>query len=256
MRATIPLLLLCFSLQASEPLQALAPSVRLPQLAASQPLPRLVSKLNTSQLYVIEADVDVLVLPSPLGIVRKTEDTGPLKIKGIFADGNGEYETRTYKGKQVITIEAASTGTVELLIVPVGGKEADVIRRTLDVDAGKVNPKPKPDPKPDPYVGKGRILVVEETEQAADNRGQYFSNEALMGYIKSKCSNRPRIVDQNVKDASGNPPADIAPWLAMAKGKTLPQIFVVAVDGTILFSGDLPKTPELLMAKLKEVFGE
>jgi len=124
------------------------------------------------------------------------------------------------------------------------------------VGGAKPEPFPKPEPKPEPYVGKGRILVVEETAEAANNRGQYFSNEALMGYIRAKCSHRPRIVDQDVKAPDGKPPADIAPWLALAKGKPLPQVYIVGGDGTVLFSGDLPKTPELLLSKLKEVFGE
>lgn len=117
-------------------------------------------------------------------------------------------------------------------------------------------PEPKPDPKPEPYIGKWRILVVEETATAANNRGQFFSDEALMGYIRSKCSHRPRIVDQDVKSADGQPPSDIAPWLAKAKGKKLPQVFIVGSDGTVLFSGDLPTAPADFLKMLKGVSGE
>lgn len=235
--------------------------VRLPELAAPTPMPRpatAVTKLSADEWYIIDADTPVMVLASPEGIVSITEDAGPLKVRGKFADSNGKVESRVYRGKQVITIDAVQTGKVELLIIPVGGDAKSVIRRTLDVQAGtgpRPPPDPQPKPEPKPYVGKFRMIVIEETEQAANNRGQFFADADLQAYLASKLSGKARIADQNVVDATGKPPRDLVPYLERAKGKPLPQVYLVGDDGTILYEGDLPKTPGELLATLRKVGG-
>ena len=112
-----------------------------------------VQKLTTDRLYIIDADIDVIVLASPQSLVKLSSDPGPLRIKGRFADGEGGIETRNYKGKTIYTVEAAQTGIVELLIVPVGAKtDKEVIRRSVQVEAGvgPIPPPPGPTPQPNP----------------------------------------------------------------------------------------------------------
>lgn len=126
--------------------------IRLPVLPVPPtPVPAAVTKLGQDQLFIVDADVVVTVLASPSGLVNISTDAGPLRIKGKFVDGTGKTETRTYKGKQVVTVEASGTGKVELLIIPTGATgEAVIIRRTLDVSgAGPTPPDPiPPDPIP------------------------------------------------------------------------------------------------------------
>lgn len=115
-------------------------------------------------------------------------------------------------------------------------------------------PQPKPQPSPTPAsVGKLWVVVV-ETPAGAPARGQLFSDPALTAYMKIK-GNHFRIIDQNVRDASGKTPADVAPYLALAAGKTLPQAFVVDPGGHLLYSGTLPQTADALVALLKKVGG-
>lgn len=235
--------------------------VRLPELATPTPMPRpnqAVSKLASDQWYIIDADTPVMVLASPEGVVSVSEDAGPVKLRGKFADGTGKVESRTYKGKQVFTVEAVQSGRVELLIIPIGGDAKAVIRRTIDVEAGE-GPRPPPDPIPDPkptpkpYTGKFSMVVIEETTDAANNRGQFFADRELQDYLAAKLTGKARIADKDVVDASGNPPKDLVPYLDRAKGKTLPQVYLVAPDGTVLMEGDLPKTPKELLAVLRKV---
>jgi len=239
--------------------------IRLPELAVPTPMPRpasAVSKLASDEWYIVDSDVPVLVLASPEGVVSITEDAGPVKIRGKFADGAGKVESRTYKGKSVFTVEAVQTGRVEILIVPVGGDAKSVIRRTLDVSSN-VGPRPPPDPTPDPkptptpapYTGKFSMVVIEETDVAANNRGQFFADKELRDYLATKLVGKPRIADKDVVDASGQPPKDLAPYLNHAKGKGLPQLYLIAPDGTVLYEGDLPKTPAELIATVKKVGG-
>jgi hypothetical protein len=162
-----------FAVMASASAVAAPPeSIRLPVTpVAPQPAPPApsgVSKLGPGQLYVIDSDVECLVLASPIGIVKTTDGKGPVKVFGVFVDGTWSNEWREFKGKQITIVEAAVSGRVELLIVPVGATTTkDVIRVTLDVTAGQgpiPPPKPKPDdPKPPEPAKTFRVIMVHET---------------------------------------------------------------------------------------------
>lgn len=238
------------------------PGIRLPELTAPTPMPlpaSAVSKLAADEWYIVDSDLPLIVLASPEGVVTVTEDAGPLKLRGKFADGAGKVETRTYKGKHIFTVEAVHTGKVELLLVPVGGDAKSVIRRTLEVTGARPPPEPIPDPKPDPkpapYVGKFSMVVIEETEMAANNRGAFFADKELRDYLATKLNGKPRIADKDVVDSTGQPPKDLAPYLNHAKGKGLPQLYLIAPDGAVLYEGNLPKTPAELIALVKKVGG-
>ncbi len=130
----------------------LVAAVALAQTAPEQirfPAKGTAIKLGAETMYVVDADVPVLVLASPNGLVTISEETGPIRIRGRFADGT-KVESRTFKGKQVFIIEASGVGAAEILVIPTGAtKVSDVIRRTLDVDSGHA-PQPPPDPPKPP----------------------------------------------------------------------------------------------------------
>lgn len=194
--------------------------------------------LGADQLFIVDSDVDCLVLASPAGVVSISQDSGPVKIRGRFVDGvGGKVETRTYKGKTIFVVEAAGSGRVELLIVPQGAAAGDVIRRTLDV--GQVPPKPDPvDPVVTPTALWG-FVVVEETEAAVAGRGALLADSALATFLKAK-GYRWRIVDKDVVGTDGKPPADVARMLNASKGKTYPQVFIVDAKGNIVTQQNLP----------------
>ncbi len=140
-----------------------------------------------------------------------------------------------------------------------GSKDGEAVKLaviTLNVGgAPQPQPKPFPQPEPSPFVGKWRFVVIEETEQAANNRGQYFTDADLLAYVKAKCVAAPRIADQDVKDSTGKPPKDLEPYLSRAKGKKLPQLYVISDAGKVLFEGDLPETPAKLLQQLRFIGG-
>lgn len=124
--------------------------------------------------YVIESDDDGVVLARPMGLVRVTKETGPLRIRGRFIDSppGSRTETRTYKGPNIFIVDAIGTGTVDLSFIPFGFKsETDIVSRVVPVDMGNA-PKPPPDndpdpkplpPEPTPKAELLWIIVVEET---------------------------------------------------------------------------------------------
>jgi hypothetical protein len=182
------------------------PAVRLPVAPApvaepKRPTPPVpVSRLGLDQLYVIDSDYDLLVLDSPQGVVRVTEDAGPLRVRGRFVDGTG-VETRTFRGKEVHVVEAVKTGKVELLVIPIGKKDVvlpgDIIRVTLDVDAGE-GPRPPPEPKkpddpepkkPDepsgPTAKRVVVVVVEESQVRTTSQGKVLADPAYRDWVKA-----------------------------------------------------------------------
>lgn len=234
--------------------------IRLPELTAPTPMPRPnapVSVLKADHWYVIDASIECVVRAHPADAVTIEKKKGPRDVSAKFADGDGTVQDRSYEGPFLYVVKAAKTARVSIDIIPLGFKsEAEIKNVTLDVNAGP-RPPPEPDPKPEPkpYVGKFRMVVIEETEQAANNRGQFFADADLQAYLAAKLSGKARIADQNVVDPTGKPPRDLVPYLERAKGKPLPQVYLVGDDGTILYEGDLPKTPAELLATLRKVGG-
>lgn len=111
-----------------------------------------VNSLSEDTWYVVESQVQLIVLHSPAGHVAVQPEEGPVKVRGRFADGNGKTETRNFTSKYLYFVNAVKAGSIELLIVPVGvSAESEVIRQPLTVMGLEPNPPPKPDPpKPDP----------------------------------------------------------------------------------------------------------
>jgi hypothetical protein len=272
MRSTFLLILLAISAQAAEPLQALAPPALVAYPGAADAPVRSTPTLDVGKfLFVAVRDYAGEVTFDVNGDVVAWLAVKPGQQYPGIKQGTTEPAFYAAPDSKCDVIMVLGRTPGDCVITAWGVKtEADATKRessravklasfTIAVGAQpmpKPDPKPDPKPKPEPYVGKWRILVVEETATAANNRGQFFTDEALMSFIRAKCSHRPRIVDQDVKDANGQSPADIAPWLSLAKGKALPQVFIVGGDGTVLLSGDLPKTPADFLKTLKGVAGE
>lgn len=149
--------------------------IRVPPTGAApgpvQPFPAAALKLTPETICVIDSDVSVRVLASPSGFVRVVRDTGPLRVRGRFIDGNGRTETRNLQGKFLYFVEPAANGRVELLVIPTGEAkpdDSDVIRRTIDVQAGEGPQPPPPDPpnppEPKPLPSADAQLVKQYAE--------------------------------------------------------------------------------------------
>lgn len=231
-------------------------SVQFP--AMRQPL--AISKLSGQQMYVIASDLPCFVLSSPAGLVSVSEEQGPIKIRGMFVDGD-KVETRTYRQKQVFIIEASGKGNVELLVVIVGKtKPDDVLRKTLYVDAQMpippppqppdppMPPDPPPSPAPIPLPGLRVLIVIEEMEANKLTAGQRATiyGVPMRDWLDSKCvvgtdgkTKEWRIFDKDVRtdsaekhwrDVMQRRPASV-PWLIVSNGKAG-------------YEGPLPGTPE------------
>ena len=228
------------------------PGIRVPDVLEPQPLPSpveppkpvAVPKLTTDLIYVIDSDVEAIVTASPAGVVKVVGEAGPLRMRGKFIDGNGKIQTKTFGGKFIYTVEPLSSGRCEVIVIPVGvAKESQIVRRTIDVDAGEgPQPPPKPidPPVPNaPIAGDGfKVLIVFEATQAQQlPAGQQSAiyGKATRDYLNSKCPVGPdgktkewRIYDKDTvmddeskvwQDAMKRPRTAI-PWIVISDGKT------------------------------------
>jgi hypothetical protein len=135
-----------------------------------------------------------------------------------------------------------------------------------DIVAGKEGPIP-PDPfvpplPPDPPVveaGPRWIIIVEETQDRTPQQAAVLTDSSFRQWLTTS-GHDYRMIDQNVQDQSGTVPTACAPYLNLAKGKTLPRLFIVDGSsgdskGKVLFAGDLPPTVAALKALIKQEGG-
>lgn len=237
--------------------------IRLPLLEPTEspkPPPTAVTKLGAEQLYVVDSDVECQVLASPDGIVNISNDTGPIKIRGKFVENaSGRVTTRTVKGPFVYVVEAAKTGRVELIIIPVKGK---VLRRTLDVDDG-VNPAPEPpqppgpvvppkppEPKPDPVTSFRVILIYESADRLTPDQRAVMFGAVVENWLNTNCTGGKAGWRRRDKDAPGDADATMkALWDAVKPKVTVTPCVAVERNSKVEIINIEP-TP----AKMVEVF--
>lgn len=117
------------------------------------PMPPLaIFTVKEDEWFIIERDSPAIVLGSPDGMVEvhyiQNDKACPIKYKGKFAGGGGKNEERSVDSKFIIELKPLKSGRCEIIIVPHGvTKEADIERKTVDVEAGE-GPQPPPDTKP------------------------------------------------------------------------------------------------------------
>lgn len=162
--------------------------------------------------------------------------------------GNGAITESKDKDGKTVSVQAPPVKKQTVSIVAGDGKRDD------KKDDGK-----KDDDKKPLIVGSKLLVVIEETADATSGRAVYWTDAALVQRMKDKGHVR-RIADKDVMDGATNrPPADLVPYLERAKGKKLPQLFIVVKDGqdagTLVYQGDLPASPAQLIKLLEEVGG-
>lgn len=224
---------------------AVEPPIRLP-MSVTPLVPAAVTELKEECWFVIEADIPCIVLASRNGFVSITQEKGPLRLRGKFADGSGKVETRSYDAKGLWIIEALAPGEVELLIVPNGAvDESVVIRRTLVVGGlgPRPPPKPEPEPKPDPTpvppsTLTAKILTVVVVEKALERTPETASVIANISYWKSL---EPTVETVHIVPV-GTLFADVYKKQVIAGGGKLPVVILLDHETKrVLFSGPLPK---------------
>jgi len=115
-------------------------------------------------------------------------------------------------------------------------------------------PGPQPGPLPPAPITRAWVVVVEETGEAVGDRGRLLTDPGIRDYLHAK-NWKTRVVDKDVRDKDGNPPADVRPYLERSKGKKLPQVYIVDQDGGVRHEGACPLDPAEFLTLLKKIGG-
>ena len=170
----------------------------------------------------------------------------------------------------VLTVTAAPAGQHRVLVttitfdLPEGKKpekRKEIGETTLQVGAVP-GPRPQPDTKPDPKPApaapvKLKAVIVEETADLAAARSRFFGSAAVQARWKEKGHLPFVVVDKDTKDGATNatPPA-VAPYIARARGKGLPQLYLVdSATGAVLYEGPAFDDPAAFLAILDKIGG-
>ena len=157
----------------------------------------------------------------------------------------------------------AADGQVYLVlsVVTPGGQ---LVMPFTIVPYGAPTPGPGPEPGPGPGPipvpgGKLFVLVVTETKDQTPEQATVLNSKAARDLMAAK-SWQWRIVDQDVKDENGKPPADIGKWIEQAKtwaaaGNKLPCLMILDEQGAVLSQGPLPATEAAYLELLKKFGG-
>ena len=263
-----------------EPIPAVNPAIVFPVLPTPDKLPvaptppadpDAVPSLAYGQVYVVQSDVDFILLASPANLVAITPpSTGPITVRGLFADGPGKIETRTFRSKYVAFVDAVeqASGRVELIAIPVGvTDESSVTRQLVDLGLGPQPPPGPVDPTPDPVIpptpvptGFRVIFAFESTAAMSREQLNILHSTAITAFLNQACAKGAdgraewRKWDKDVAISAKESATIVELWNASKpKLDTLPRM-IVAVNGSATVM-DFGATEAETLAKLKTAAG-
>lgn len=263
----------------SEPAKIRFPSQPPPAPPAPPPpAPNGVDVLLADQLYVIDSDVELVVIPVPAGYVRASAaEAGPIRIRGKFVGGSGAPETKTFNGKFVYTVDYLAEGETTLMVIPVGFKNpSEVIQRRVRTGTAP-QPPPNPDdpvdpPQPDgkntsPFKEPGfRVLISFDSKETTRPPGwqSIITGKAVRDYLEAHCV--PNAVGE--KDDTGGVMKEYRIYPDDSDLKNVRQVWrdawakrggkdwILIGDGKKGYSGPLPATAEETLTLLRKYGGQ
>jgi hypothetical protein len=131
------LFLLCLLWLQDQPTIEFPEGVRPPTpVVEPDPEPTTVDTFAVDELYLIQSDSDLHLIPSPSGIVQVTAARSGGVVFSKFAGGQG-LEERQVTRKNGYILRGLQPGTVELIVLPSGSQDLGQLRRrTLTIRAG------------------------------------------------------------------------------------------------------------------------
>lgn len=101
-------------------------------------------------------------------------------------------------------------------------------------------PQPNPQPQPQPTPGPKTVLWIEESSQRTPSQAAAVIDAKIRQTIQS-AGWKLRVVDVDVVDETGKPPADLAGYLDAARQAGVPRVFILQ-DGRELYAGAAPSS--------------
>lgn len=222
--------------------------------------------LTPDSLFVIQSSVECLVFPAnDNGTFKVMKDTGPLRIKGRFAEKPYEIQTKNFTAKFLYIVESGKAGQDGLIIMPVGAKAETEAKRVL-FQVGQMPIPPPVDPVDpvDPVVPvpvkSFRVIFVYESgaTYTAQQNGVLYG-KAVSDYLTAKTTPEGNLAGWRRFDkdqtADNEQPTMKALWQAVKPKLTGMPCMVVEVNGKAEIL-TLPSTTAEALATLKKYGGQ
>lgn len=159
----------------------------------STPVPSsgVIGVLQADQWYVVESPFELIPQSFPDGVIDIESSSGPIKVRGLFVDGTGRTETRTYSSPYVYFVTAKATGITALNLVPVGVQtKVEIVTQVLTVTVGPrpppIPPAPDPDDPPGPVKSFRVIFVKESGSTLTAEQTAIPGAKAIRDYLTAK----------------------------------------------------------------------
>ncbi|MBC7351430.1 MAG: hypothetical protein H5U08_03645 [Thermogutta sp.] len=111
------------------------------------------------------------------------------------------------------------------------------------------NPEPGPQPQPQPVPGPKTVLWIEESSARTPSQAAAVVDKAIRDALAAARWTL-RVVDVDVVDETGKPPADLAGYLDAARQAGVPRVFILQ-DGRELYAGAAPPDRSSFIALLR-----
>lgn len=157
----------------------------------------------------------------------------------------------------VYRFAADNPGVFRVVFVAAQGDTPVIAQTVITYEGSNPNPPPPtpvppgPTPQPPGPVSKLYIVVIEETGAAHKGRAAFYGQLAVK--LKDK-KHVLKVEDKDVKNAAGQTPPDLAPYIKAAAGKE-PYVFLVDETGKVRHEGVLPAAVADLLAIIQKVGG-
>lgn len=138
-----------------------------------------------------------------------------------------------------------------LIVAAKGDPPVIALYRVSAFDVPGPGPNPNPDPRPNPR-GPLSLIWIEETADRTPEQAAALTDSELRDAIR-KAGWSLRIADVDVVDEDGNPPSDLAAYIASAKRDGVPRLFAVDAAGAEVFAGKAPANKDEFAAILKRL---
>lgn len=163
-------------------------------------------------------------------------------------------------GRSIVVVIRAGKVSVIAIAASESGELSEFAEVVFD---DQVDAKPKPIPPspptpPAPRVGvKLKAVTVYESSESSTVAEAMFGSKLLAARWKERGHLPPVIADKDTLDpATGATPAKLKPFIDRAKGKTLPQLYLLdSVTGDVLYEGPLPTTEAAMLELLTKIGG-
>lgn len=219
---------------------------------------------------VLSASAQVVEIVAPAtapehSLVRVvTTETGENYKWEVFSNNGGVADVAAF-GRQMLFTGPPGRYVILQSWENAAGEKRQAFAFT-DIVAGEEGPPPPNPPfpplPPDPPVvepGPRWVIIVEETKDRTPQQAAVLTDSSFRQWIAT-AGHDYRMIDQDVQNRAGTVPAACVPYLDLAKGKTLPRLFIVDgssgdSQGKVLFSGDLPSSAAALKTLIQQKGG-